>query len=328
MNVHNLPPGKEKGLGRMVFISALLHVFVVGGIVTGMAWQGPRVFAPISYTVELVDPAAVGGALSFGPLKTSVPPPPKEPEVKPSPPPKKQGESSKKVVEKKKLKKVKAKTVPKPSKAISPPKQAKKTPSSTPSTKKKETKQVRPKKIKLAKAKKVKTEPVPKVSKAVPPPKPTKKTPQPPSTPSAEELDKQYLAAIDRARQRAKRSTLSSPSRPNPAGVGRGGSGGGGMVRGAEFLVYYNQLQERVKESWIVTERKPGLSAVVRFGVQPNGKIFAIELVESSGDRAFDQSVLRAVNKANPLPPPPSAYQREFAVQKVEITFGAAEQSN
>ena len=94
------------------------------------------------------------------------------------------------------------------------------------------------------------------------------------------------------------------------------------MIRGAEVLVYYNQLQERVKESWIVTERKPGLSAVIRFGVQPNGEIFAIELVESSGDKAFDQSVLRAVNKANPLPPPPPAYQREFAVQKVEITFG------
>lgn len=99
-------------------------------------------------------------------------------------------------------------------------------------------------------------------------------------------------------------------------------------MRGFEFLVYYNQLQRRVKESWIVTERKEGLSAVVRFGVQPNGEIFDIELVKSSGDRAFDQSVLRAVNKVNPLPPPPPAYQQEFAVQKVEVTFGAAERSD
>jgi len=310
VSARSIPPGKEKGLGRMVFISALLHVFVVGGMVAGMTWQGPRVSAPISYTVELVDPAAAGGVFSPGPLKTSIPPPPKEPEVKPSPPPRKKVESSKKPVKKKKPKKVKAKSVPKPSKAISPSKQAKKTLSSTPSTKEKETKKAGPKKVRLAKAKKVKLS------------KPT------PSTLLAKELDKQYLAAIDRARQQVKRSTLPGPSRPGPSGVGGKDPGGGGVVRGFEFLLYYDQLQERVKESWIVTERKPGLSAVVRFGVQPNGEIFAIELVESSGDKAFDQSVLRAVNKANPLPPPPPAYQREFAVQKVEITFGAAEQSS
>jgi TonB family protein len=50
-----------------------------------------------------------------------------------------------------------------------------------------------------------------------------------------------------------------------------------------------------------------------------------VELAESSGDRAFDQTVLRAVRKANPLPPPPEAYREEFLTQKVEITFSGEE---
>jgi len=70
------------------------------------------------------------------------------------------------------------------------------------------------------------------------------------------------------------------------------------------------------------------LTATVRFGVQPDGEVFAIELVKRSGDRAFDESVVRAVNKANPLPPPPQTYQQEFATQKVEVTFGGEERTN
>ena len=325
---HSIPPEKDKGLGRMVFISALLHVFIIGGIVAGMAWQGPQVSAPSSYTVELVDPAAVGGSLSPGPIKPSAPPP-KEPEVRPSPPPRKKVESPKKLVEpakKTKPKEVKAKPASKPSKADSPPKLTKKTPSSTPPVKKKKAKKAEPKKVKLAKTKEVKREPVPKSAEAEPPPKPARKTFQSPAKKlSAKEVDKHYEAAITRAKQQVRRSTLPSPSRPGPSAVEREGPDGGSVVRRFEFLVYSDQLQNRVKESWIVAERKPGLSAVVRFGVQANGEIFDIELIKSSGDKVFDQSTLRAVNKANPLPPPPPAYQQEFAVQKVEVTFGAAE---
>lgn len=315
MSIRDLQPVKEKGLGRMVFVSALLHVFVISGIVAGVAWKGSRVSAPIAYTVELVDPAAAGGTLSSGPLKTSAPAPasPQKPEVKPSPPPKKE-----------------KKEVQAP-KAVPPPKPAEKTlqPPPTPLAKEKEVKEEVSKKVELPKENAVKAKPVPQVPKAVPPPKPAEKVP--PSTPSAEELDKQYLAAIDRIKRQMGGSASPAPrpdSGQGPPGVGGEGPGGGGVVRGFEFLIYYNQLQNRVKESWIVTERKQGLSAVVRFGVQPGGEIFDIELVKSSGDHAFDQSVLRAVNKANPLPPPPLAYQQEFAVQKVEVTFGEEERSN
>jgi colicin import membrane protein len=345
---HNLQSGKDKGLGRMILVSALLHLFAISGIVAGITWQGPRVSAPISYTVKLVDPTAVGGAFSPSSVKTSVAPA-KKPEVKPTPPAKREERETK------------VKPIPQPPKAASPqavppqavppPKPVKKTPqpAPVPSAKKREAQKEVSKKVELSKAQvkkepEVKTKPMTQTPKARPPAKPVKKTLQPPSTPSAEELDKQYLAAIDRVRRQAVgpvspalRPLDSAQDRPfdsaqdrlgsgqGSAGVGGAGLGGGGVVRGFEFLVYYNQLQEWVKESWIVAERKQGLSAIVRFGVQPNGEIFDIELVRSSGDGAFDQSALRAVNKVNPLPPPPPAYQREFVVEKVEVTFGTAE---
>ena len=77
-----------------------------------------------------------------------------------------------------------------------------------------------------------------------------------------------------------------------------------------------------MKQSWIVAEPKPGLTAVVRFGILANGEVVEVELAERSGDIVFDESAMRAVRKASPLSPPPEAYRNEFTRQKVEIVFG------
>ena len=60
-----------------------------------------------------------------------------------------------------------------------------------------------------------------------------------------------------------------------------------------------------MKQSWIVAEPKSGLTAVVRFGILANGEVVEVELAERSGDTVFDESAIRAVRKASPLPPPP-----------------------
>jgi colicin import membrane protein len=188
-------------------------------------------------------------------------------------------------------------------------------------------------------AKKPEVKPQPQSAAA----KPEEKKPQPAKAetpPSAEERDKQIASAIEKIKGRVQGKEKDSPGHQpsgSPAPVngsgpitlgGAPGPGGGGIVRGLEFIMYTEQVKRRVKESWIVTEKKPGLIATVRFGVQPDGEVFAIELVKRSGDRAFDESVVRAVNKANPLPPPPQTYQQEFATQKVEVTFGGEEHTN
>jgi TolA protein len=103
---------------------------------------------------------------------------------------------------------------------------------------------------------------------------------------------------------------------------GEPGEGGGGSVRGLEFILYTQQLQRRVQESWIVTEKRPGLIAEVSFRIQADGEVQDVELMKSSGDVAFDQSVLRAIRKAAPFPSPPQAYAEEFATQKILMNFG------
>lgn len=95
-------------------------------------------------------------------------------------------------------------------------------------------------------------------------------------------------------------------------------------VYGPEFLAYTEDIKQRVKEGWIVADRKPGLKAVVRFGVEADGAVVDVELADPSGDRSFDQSALRAVKNAK-LPPPPEMYREDFAIQKVHMTFGGEE---
>lgn len=154
------------------------------------------------------------------------------------------------------------------------------------------------------------------------------------ATEEATRREQDIAAAVDRVRQKVpekgegKPSDHEAPRSPRQDGEANGktvdeGNPGGGY--GAEFFAYTQHIKQRVKEAWIVTERKPGLSAVVRFGVGATGEVLDVELAESSGDLAFDQTVLRAVKKANPLPPPPEAYRDEFLTQKVEITFSGEE---
>ncbi|MGE0825137.1 MAG: TonB family protein [Candidatus Binatia bacterium] len=103
-----------------------------------------------------------------------------------------------------------------------------------------------------------------------------------------------------------------------------GKSGGATKTYGAEFIAYTENIKQRVKDGWLIPERRPGLAAIIRFAVEPDGRVVDVELVEPSGDPAFDQSALRAVRTAN-LPPPPEAYREEFAVEKVQITFKGEE---
>ena len=132
-------------------------------------------------------------------------------------------------------------------------------------------------------------------------------------------MRRQVKGADDQARPAktdySKRGASSSAS---PQGDGRGA----GTVRGLQFILYTEQVKRRVKQSWIVAELKTGLTVVVRFGIQANGEVFDVEFAQRSGDMVFDESAVRAVRKASPLPPPPVAYRYEFARQKVEVVFG------
>jgi len=144
---------------------------------------------------------------------------------------------------------------------------------------------------------------------------------------SAEERDRQIAAALERIKTQVqpKGNPELTEEAKGTGPLSKGGSigeGGGGVTRGVEFILYTQQLQRRVQESWIVAEKKPGLVASVSFKIQPDGDIQEVELTHSSGDSAFDQSVVRAIRKAAPFPPPPQSYAQEFTTQKIFMHFG------
>jgi len=132
------------------------------------------------------------------------------------------------------------------------------------------------------------------------------------------ERDARIAAAVRRVEQqvgvRGGGTGQSAGEQPGggPIAVGPG-EGVGGALRGFEYLMYYNQLQTRIKQSWAWAGGGPKLEADVRLNIAENGEISNVRTVRSSGDAGFDASVERAVRAVNPLPPPPEAYRKEFA---------------
>ncbi|MGH7964876.1 MAG: cell envelope integrity protein TolA [Candidatus Binatia bacterium] len=333
----------DKRLSRMVTLSAVLHLAAIAALIIGASWSRSSQTLPVAYTVELVNPAALGTSLPAKGKPTRAPQAVEEKPASPPPPP--QPEVKKPQEE---MPVVKQKEPPKPE-PLAQPKEVVKLPQKEKPVEKPPVK-AQPEKAKppekKPEPKKAETKPAVEKAAAKPPEKKTepRKAETPPPSQSPEERDEQIISAVERIRavervraqvREGERNRQENALEDGP-GVGSGpatlggapGEGGGGVVRGLEFIMYTDRVKRRVKESWIVAEAKPGLTATVRFGIMPDGKVFSIELMQPSGDGAFDQSVLRAVRAADPLPPPPQMYQQEFATQKVEVIFGGEERAN
>jgi protein TonB len=95
-------------------------------------------------------------------------------------------------------------------------------------------------------------------------------------------------------------------------GVGPG-TGSAGIQQDAGFLLYYQEVQRKIKEAWSFAGTNPDLTATVTFGINPDGTLNSVKVTGSSRDPAFDDSVVRAIRRAAPFPPPPDKYRSQFA---------------
>jgi colicin import membrane protein len=136
-------------------------------------------------------------------------------------------------------------------------------------------------------------------------------------------------SAVDRAKNRTEAAQKSSKAEVLSAGSGEGdgaaglGAGGRGsptgVVKGMDFIIYQNRILATIKENWAWVGQRSNLRVVVQFGIKENGEIVGLRIVQPSGDPSYDESVLRALKKSNPLPAPPENYRKDFA--DVEISF-------
>jgi TonB family protein len=109
-------------------------------------------------------------------------------------------------------------------------------------------------------------------------------------------------------------------------GVGAG-TGSVGILKDPEFLLYYQKVQERIKDAWSFGGGSKDLTTTVNFAIAPDGRLTGLELAHSSNNASFDQSVLRAIRRAAPFPPPPERYRDQFA-QGVQAVFELGELSS
>jgi colicin import membrane protein len=134
-------------------------------------------------------------------------------------------------------------------------------------------------------------------------------------------------SAVDRLKSRTDAAPKPSKGEAIGSGTGEGegaaalgpGGRGGGVVKGMEFIIYQNQMLNSIKDNWAWVGQKSNLKVVVHFSIKENGEISGLKIVQSSGDQSYDDSVLRAVKKSSPLPPPPESSRKDFA--DVELTF-------
>ena len=336
---------------RMVGLSAALHATVLFGLLVVLPLVKPRPLPIVAYTVELTDSSSLGGRLAPGrsdlpmgprpgPNAAEAParegaPPKAEPAPKPEPP--KPVETAKAPEPPKPLEPaVKLPSVEKPPPPKPEPKpEAQKPPEPKPEPKPKvEAKKPEPPKPAPAPETKPPAAAKPAESNAKPatPTKPTDTKPPAEAKPAGKpggkpegtaDGDDAYAAAAEK--WRAKGATGGggglggTDTSPGPIGTPGYGGGGGGQVVGFEFLAYQQRVVTTVKGVWTNAAVRPGLVAKVRFQIASNGDVSGIRLEQASGDTTFDGSVLRAVQRANPLPPPPARYVNEFREFVIEF---------
>jgi TonB family protein len=144
-----------------------------------------------------------------------------------------------------------------------------------------------------------------------------------------ENLLKEHLA--QRAEEKA-RSSGAAGGGPVLANVPRAGEGYGvgtgkgsmGIQQDPQFLLYYQTVQDRIKKAWNYVGGSGDLTTSVTFAIGPDGNLTGVKLTRSSRDPSFDDSVLRAVRRAAPFPPPPEKYRSEFG-QGVDADFKLGE---
>jgi len=91
--------------------------------------------------------------------------------------------------------------------------------------------------------------------------------------------------------------------------------------KGLENSYYVDLMLQKIKESWRNPVRGGLLKATVYFKILRNGEIINAEIEVPSGVSIFDQSAVRAVISASPLPPLPSQFTSEYLGVHLEFEY-------
>jgi colicin import membrane protein len=173
----------------------------------------------------------------------------------------------------------------------------------------------------------VKTQPTPTVEKKVP--KPAESSPpekileelKPSGGDEAARLERrQRSEELEMEIRRLSESfssedNITTEDRPQPDETGAvdpsvtsAPAGGNDTPSNLRFRTYYDRIINRIWSSWVVpggVTSRTSLITVVGIRIGTGGEIEQFWIEKKSGNEYYDQSLLRAIRKANPLPPLP-----------------------
>jgi colicin import membrane protein len=159
------------------------------------------------------------------------------------------------------------------------------------------------------------------VEKATPTPEKPKVSPMDQINKAISNIEKKVKSDnVDHLNTAISRLQTKAQSGAKPGGGG-GAEGGGQGVGGGPMALYQMEVEAKIKSNWSypVNMDRQKLEAVVILTVRQDGKIMKTRLEKRSASTMFDDSVLKAIERSNPLPPFPESYRKSN--DELEITF-------
>jgi colicin import membrane protein len=95
------------------------------------------------------------------------------------------------------------------------------------------------------------------------------------------------------------------------------GTGGSLSMR-----IYQENVKSYVQNNWsypAAIQNRKDLEVTVLLKVREDGTILESKFIKKSGDSIFDQSVSKAIERSNPIPPFPEGYEKSY--EEFEIRF-------
>jgi colicin import membrane protein len=127
----------------------------------------------------------------------------------------------------------------------------------------------------------------------------------------------EYLEqALSRVEQKVSEEQSSRGSGPEPPGEATGG------ITGTAMQIYLMEVENLIKSNWAYPasmERRKDLEAIVVLTVKSDGSVTQTRFEKRSSSPLFDDTVMKAIERSNPLPPFPEGYKRSY--DEFEINF-------
>ena len=164
-----------------------------------------------------------------------------------------------------------------------------------------------------------KAKPVPTREKEARSLAPTKVDKPQPQTPTKDDL-KSVQQRIKEMKERSGSEDVAS-ARGSTGQGGLGGAGGGGRLIDPALARYLVGVRDRIESAWTIPfiSGQKNLEARATIKVRKDGRVVDINLDKRSGNRVYDESVVRVLRMIDPLPPLPSSITEDPL--EIELTL-------